>query len=431
MFDSSFLDVAISLVFIYFFLSLLCSVIIEGVAALIKKRPRMLCNAISSLLDASSLEKLYDQPLFVGAAPGGFWSSLGQTLWPRKKKRNPSYISSQSFVLSLLESLKQNPDVVKNMNAAKKSIPALDTVANIKELVGALPDDNKIKKALVPLLESAGNNLEKAFANMEKWYDEAMERVGGWYKRYSQAFAMILAILVSLGLNVDTFEISKAVYRNKSLRDSLVAMADDVRKNPPPLPSADDAKKGAEGKQKKQAEQSPSSITKTSKEGNQKAGTISPNTKKEKQGAKTISPPNDPKGKTEGVQQKQAKQTTSIDPKKSKEGKPETGTNSPNLDEKIKAATTYYEKLNAINLPMGWPLDKGGWPDRVKIFGNKEQPGLLNLWKILGILFTALLVSLGSNFWFELLNKLVNMRNAGKKPPTKEELDAQQRKAGP
>lgn len=54
-----------------------------------------------------------------------------------------------------------------------------------------------------------------------------------------------------------------------------------------------------------------------------------------------------------------------------------------------------------------------------KIF---DTSGLLNLTKILGILFTALMVSLGSNFWFELLNKLINMRNAGKKPLTKEEV---------
>jgi len=48
----------------------------------------------------------------------------------------------------------------------------------------------------------------------------------------------------------------------------------------------------------------------------------------------------------------------------------------------------------------------------------------LGLVKILGILITALMVSLGSNFWFELLNKLLNMRNAGKKPLTRDEQDA-------
>jgi hypothetical protein len=37
------------------------------------------------------------------------------------------------------------------------------------------------------------------------------------------------------------------------------------------------------------------------------------------------------------------------------------------------------------------------------------------------------MVSLGSNFWFELLNKLINMRNAGKKPLTKEEKAAQKK----
>ena len=79
-------------------------------------------------------------------------------------------------------------------------------------------------------------------------------------------------------------------------------------------------------------------------------------------------------------------------------------------------------KKYASKLPLGWPGDAENWR-----MGWGVTP-LISM-KIFGILFTALMVSLGTNFWFELLNKFVNMRSAGKKPPTKEEQEAQKKGA--
>jgi hypothetical protein len=54
--------------------------------------------------------------------------------------------------------------------------------------------------------------------------------------------------------------------------------------------------------------------------------------------------------------------------------------------------------------PIGWgelPEGGGGW-----------------LLKILGCLWTGLALSLGAPFWFDLLQKFVNLRAAGTKPPS-------------
>jgi hypothetical protein len=40
------------------------------------------------------------------------------------------------------------------------------------------------------------------------------------------------------------------------------------------------------------------------------------------------------------------------------------------------------------------------------------------IWKILGLLATALAISQGAPFWFDLLQKAVNLRLAGSPPPT-------------
>ncbi len=59
-------------------------------------------------------------------------------------------------------------------------------------------------------------------------------------------------------------------------------------------------------------------------------------------------------------------------------------------------------QLQALDLPLGWskddlPRDLGGW-----------------LAKILGLFLTVIAVSQGAPFWFNLLNKLVNLRATGK-----------------
>lgn len=68
---------------------------------------------------------------------------------------------------------------------------------------------------------------------------------------------------------------------------------------------------------------------------------------------------------------------------------------------------------------IGWELDK-----YQKQWAEMEMPESFNfiLLKFLGLLITAGAASLGAPFWFDLLNKLVNLRNAGKtlkEPPKK------------
>ncbi|BBO68535.1 hypothetical protein DSCA_24650 [Desulfosarcina alkanivorans] len=63
-------------------------------------------------------------------------------------------------------------------------------------------------------------------------------------------------------------------------------------------------------------------------------------------------------------------------------------------------------QLNALNLPLGWRLD------------NLPQ-GWQWLTKIIGLMVTALAVSLGAPFWFDLLNRFVRVRSSVKPVPRK------------
>ena len=63
------------------------------------------------------------------------------------------------------------------------------------------------------------------------------------------------------------------------------------------------------------------------------------------------------------------------------------------------------ETISAVSLPIGWSE-----------FPKRDQLPII----FLGWLITAFAVSLGAPFWFDLLNKFMNIRSAGKAPDEKQ-----------
>jgi hypothetical protein len=87
-----------------------------------------------------------------------------------------------------------------------------------------------LKAALLALMDNAGTDLNKAQANLEQWFNDAMDRVSGVYKRKSQVWVLVIAILVTVFANVDSLQIADSLSRDKALRESLVAAAPELAK---------------------------------------------------------------------------------------------------------------------------------------------------------------------------------------------------------
>ena len=78
------------------------------------------------------------------------------------------------------------------------------------------------------------------------------------------------------------------------------------------------------------------------------------------------------------------------------------------------AMRTTLAQLDDLQLPIGWTKDP--WTELNDLWRQGGVPAVLE--RIFGLLVTAIAVSFGAPFWFDLLGKLVSLRSTGRKPPT-------------
>src|SRR5918911_4672778 len=101
MFGSTILEVAIGIIFVYLFVSLICSAINEMFASLINKRGKNLFEGITNLLNDPKFtglaQQLYSHGLVDGISQGAADANAPNRL--------PSYMHSNTFGLALIDIL--------------------------------------------------------------------------------------------------------------------------------------------------------------------------------------------------------------------------------------------------------------------------------------------------------------------------------------
>jgi len=204
---SSIIEVAIGLIFIFMLLSLVCSSLNEIIAHILKLRSKTLKKGIERLLtDDSIRNEFYAHPLV---------KSLCQ-----KKSADAnvtaSYIPSRIFATALI-------DIV----ASKDSSCDAKDPDKLRAAIEKLKNENKdLGTALLAILDSAKDNLDQARKHVEDWFDDAMERVTGWYKKTSQWILLGAALVIVSIINVDTIELTTHLWQNPALRQQLTLAAD-------------------------------------------------------------------------------------------------------------------------------------------------------------------------------------------------------------
>lgn len=203
MFGSAVLEVAIGLVFVYWLLSLLCSAINEQVIVpLLNLRAKFLEEGIKNMLDDPQGDKLvkqlYEAPLIRGFSRKTLSGQL----------RKPSYIPADTFALALM---------------------SLDAFKAYKD--NPSTENSFIPQALAPLIDKAKKDPASpgdpaiVLASIEKWYNDTMGRVSGWYKGRVQLIILLLALVIVVSLNIDTVSLITSLSNDTAMRSAIVSAA--------------------------------------------------------------------------------------------------------------------------------------------------------------------------------------------------------------
>ena len=395
MFGSTVLEILIGLALVYFLLSLVCSALNEAIAQMFGTRARYLLEGLRGMLSessinlpgsaaggnapASDLGKLFRHPLIqdLGRKPGTL------TMWDAMRTKYesilvPAYIPSRTFALALLDTVAPaaqktvtpDPHMPNDRTKDVTTYAPVQSFDQIRESIVNLPESD-LRRALLTCIDTANYDLEKARKNVEQWFDSSMERVSGWYKRNSQVLLLCIGFSTAVALNVDTFKIANTLWRSPELRSDMVKLAQSVNDNIAAL------------------EKAKTSACKTAAAGEEcKAAT-----------AKWDDARN------------------------------------PDVNKSLKDVG----KLSELGLPIGWDVCHDGNPESNKIESAPQQkqaeqcvagwkvlgtdyrimvPENYFSWlaKILGLLFTAAAISFGAPFWFDLMNKLLDLRGSRPKP---------------
>lgn len=223
------LDVAIGLTFMFLLISLLVTTIQEWLAGMLKWRAANLFDALTNLLNTPAsndlvvdlyrhpiIQSLYRRPTSAPTATSEFRAHAKGLL--------PSYIPSRSFAIALL-------DVLRSRTQASEAV-GLDTLlGDAHKVVAKLPpsDLKRTLTLLVTDLDSASTSLNERAAlaseRLEGWFNNAMSRSAGWYKRQAQFVSFVIGLGAAVTLNADAIHVARALWEDSALRASATAAA--------------------------------------------------------------------------------------------------------------------------------------------------------------------------------------------------------------
>ncbi|HVN14985.1 MAG TPA: hypothetical protein VMT73_04535 [Anaerolineales bacterium] len=204
------IQVAIGIMFVWITLAMITSQIQEWLASLLSWRAQMLEDAIGHMLSNPDLsEQFYQHPLIQG-------------LHTSKGARKPSGIPADKFALVLFEVVIQAGQNASEIKSAfenlKQGVENLKVKKGFEKIAGSLD-------TLMLGIENDGEALTNARQRAEGWFNDAMDRLGGSYRRRVQVVAIIAGIAISVILNADSIAIIDKLYTDPAIRAAIVQEA--------------------------------------------------------------------------------------------------------------------------------------------------------------------------------------------------------------
>jgi hypothetical protein len=251
MFNTSIIEVAIGLIFVYLLMSLICSAANEIIESFLKNRATDLERGIRELFNQADggglVAKFYNHPLINGLFPGKYGRSESGPMGFRdylKSTNLPSYIPARNFAYAIIDIALHPPadeagDVVRDdANAAGAVSPAIAstvlpiTMDAVRSALRTNLGNSQAGRALRALAEQSGADVNALRVNVESWFNGSMDRVSGAYTRRIKWIIFALGLTLTVFLNVNTITIARRLSTDATLRSVIVAQAEGFSNRP-------------------------------------------------------------------------------------------------------------------------------------------------------------------------------------------------------
>lgn len=202
MFGSAVLDTAIGLIFVFFTISTVCSNIFTIISRRLNSRGKLLKEGLENLLGLELYEQVMDHPLIKDSAI----QSKGILGFKISGDPLPAWIDPKAFADIITDLCKEASDVADIFRV----IP--------KETHDAIPYFTR-------QLQQGKATVEEIQGEIERWYNNRMDTLTQIFKKRSQFVIGAVAIMISVGFNINTLVIGQALWEGPTLRDAVVEAA--------------------------------------------------------------------------------------------------------------------------------------------------------------------------------------------------------------
>ena len=266
---SGVLETVIGLAFIYFILSIVCSSIQEVISSLLARRAKDLEYGIAQMLGSTQLRaQLYNHPLIKALG------TKARSSWDVGGSQGPGYMPADTFSMALFDLYAPAESVPQNLACLREAVlaraqsgeeaakallvlidagrggePLLRDAVDVRQLLAKMDDSpekqavlskidatmslEQVRATLLALpasgvrttalswLDDTQKGMQAARANVEDWFNHAMDRVSGVYRRQVQYWLLGIAVVVVLLSGADTIRIWQSLQNSSTLRSYL------------------------------------------------------------------------------------------------------------------------------------------------------------------------------------------------------------------
>lgn len=206
---SAVLEIGVGMLLVYYILSLISSSITSFIKRITQLDAEKLRQGLADLLeDPDMIEQIMAHPWVQMLKPKQL------TLRGKVVEQDVNKIPPETFAKVLADLLAPGEQ-------------GQGTIEDIREAVEKLPE-GPLRSNLFGMANTGVGHVERFYQNVEVWFNNAMAGASALYAQHTRRIVLVIALILTLGLNIDSIAIGETLYNAPTTRAVAAAAAGEI-----------------------------------------------------------------------------------------------------------------------------------------------------------------------------------------------------------